>query len=594
MDKNNPFPTLTHHAMLVIWGVYARHVGLVETIEAVKMHQKRRVHTPQRKVIEFLVAILAGLPHLQDISRSAHPLDQDQAVAEAWGQESWADYSGVSRTLSSLTMEEAQAVVVALARISQAIIDQEVRLALQQAGVVVYDGDLTGRPVSNTSTTYPNATFGYMSDAIQFGFQAVMVSMHSPTYGRVWLSTSPHPGDTVSSTEVKAMVRAGEQRTGARPRRRTELLQQYLDILQDKYQKAATQLVKAEAQLEIALERRNQTTQVVMVWKSRVRQLTETYRQKQKPEGPYSQLAKARQKLDVYERRLPRREREVGVAERRYQRHRTAVAQWQADKQQLQQHLAQCEADNAHNAAPIRAIFRLDAGFGTPDNIDWLIEMGYEVYSKPHGQWVKPQLTRETDDTTVWSSVGRNAEMTAWSNKCLSPGSYPLNAALVRFHTGQSVRTSALLHYGQDPVTSNLAGWFGTYNQRQTIEAGIKEGKGIFQMHHLKVRAEPALYIQEHFAAFAANFVRFAAHWLQTQNQKRLGDQPASANIFTKSVKQLVQVAAHTSAWVFWKGKDCLLRFSEQSLYAGTTILVGDWPIQPPLPFLESADFQHF
>jgi len=55
---------------------------------------------PQGKVLEFLVAILAGLRYLQDISLSAHPLDKDSAVAQAWGQEGWADYSGVSRNLS--------------------------------------------------------------------------------------------------------------------------------------------------------------------------------------------------------------------------------------------------------------------------------------------------------------------------------------------------------------------------------------------------------------------------------------------------------------------------------------------------------------
>ena len=36
-------------------------------------------------------------------------------------------------------------------------------------------------------------------------------------------------------------------------------------------------------------------------------------------------------------------------------------------------------------------------------------------------------------------------------------------------------------------------------------------------MHHLKVRTAPALWLQEQFAAFAANFVRWAAHWLSTQ-----------------------------------------------------------------------------
>ena len=92
-------PQLTQHAMLVIWGLFARRIGLVQAIEAVKLKQKTRDHRPQTKVLEFRGAILAGLPHLQDISRSAHPLDQDQVVAEAWGQSAWADYSGVSRTL---------------------------------------------------------------------------------------------------------------------------------------------------------------------------------------------------------------------------------------------------------------------------------------------------------------------------------------------------------------------------------------------------------------------------------------------------------------------------------------------------------------
>ena len=52
------------------------------------------------------MAILGGLEHLQDISLSAHPLDMDQAVAEAWGQPGWADYSGVSRTLNWLSWSE--------------------------------------------------------------------------------------------------------------------------------------------------------------------------------------------------------------------------------------------------------------------------------------------------------------------------------------------------------------------------------------------------------------------------------------------------------------------------------------------------------
>ncbi|GEM_PF-2921636 len=52
----------------------------------------------------------------------------------------------------------------------------------------------------------------------------------------------------------------------------------------------------------------------------------------------------------------------------------------------------------------------------------------------------------------------------------------------------------------------------------QTIEAGIKEGNNVFQRHHLKVRSEAALFLQEYFAVFAANLVRRAAHWLVTES----------------------------------------------------------------------------
>ena len=93
----------TQHALLVPWGHFAREISLLSGIKAVKISQKVYEHTPQAKVLEFLVAILSGAKYLQDISLAAHPLDKDLAVAEAWGQVGWADYTGVSRTLSGLS-----------------------------------------------------------------------------------------------------------------------------------------------------------------------------------------------------------------------------------------------------------------------------------------------------------------------------------------------------------------------------------------------------------------------------------------------------------------------------------------------------------
>ena len=68
-----------------------------------------------------------------------------------------------------------------------------------------------------------------MDDEIRLGYQAALVSMESPCYGRLWLSIAHHPGDTVSFTQAEALVRAAEERTGLRPRRRAELFQERIN-----------------------------------------------------------------------------------------------------------------------------------------------------------------------------------------------------------------------------------------------------------------------------------------------------------------------------------------------------------------------------
>jgi len=72
MDKSHP-ETLTHHAMLVVWSQFAKSIGLIDKIESVSLHQKTVIHSPQRKILEFLVATLAGLEHLQDLQPFSAP-----------------------------------------------------------------------------------------------------------------------------------------------------------------------------------------------------------------------------------------------------------------------------------------------------------------------------------------------------------------------------------------------------------------------------------------------------------------------------------------------------------------------------------------
>jgi hypothetical protein len=181
--------------------------------------------------------------------------------------------------------------------------------------------------------------------------------------------------------------------------------------------------------------------------------------------------------------------------------------------------------------------------------------------------------------------------MVAWPHLCFKGCPYPLTAGLLRFYTGKTLRYSTLVYFGPDPVTQDLPAWFATYNARQLIEAGIKEGKGVFQMHHLKVRAAPALWLQEQFAAFAANFVRWAALWLDTRCRQL---PPGWADLLTKSVKHQVQVAAHTPAAVEWLLDGCLVRFTDESPFAGHTIVTAHSAFQLCLPIFKASNFAPF
>ena len=99
-------------------GQFAQGIELISGIKVVPIAQKTHDHSPQAKVLENLVAILSRAKHLQDINLFAHPLDQDLALAQAWGQSGWADYSGVSRTLRGLSWAEVSAITAVLEQVN--------------------------------------------------------------------------------------------------------------------------------------------------------------------------------------------------------------------------------------------------------------------------------------------------------------------------------------------------------------------------------------------------------------------------------------------------------------------------------------------
>jgi hypothetical protein len=574
----------THHAFLIVWGHFAAHSGLIEVVNQLPLTQKTYRHTPQSKLLEYLVATLAGLPHLKDISCAAQPLDQDRAVARAWEQDDWADYTGVSRTLRALTDGDADQIIADLESYSRPYRMAEVNQALTMQPYLILDGDLTGLPVARTSRTYPDAAFGYMDDDVRLGYQLALLSMVSPTYGRQWLVGTHHPGNIVSCTEAAPLVRSAEACLGLRPWRRTALVEQRLAHLK-------TQLLKtqerhdAQVRLVARAATNLQTGQAELVQRRTQLALLETeYQARQEDAGPYSQLARARQLVAVAERRCQQREQQLDAAQARLAQTAALLAQRQADRAQFQAHLDALQADNATNAQPVSILIRLDAGFGTHENIALLAELGYEVITKAKNQKVAQALLRRVEDQAAWTPVGTNAEMVAWSQVSFKNAPYPLDAGLERFHL-TTPRHTVLLHYGELDVTDDLAAWFQLYNRRQTIEAGIKEGKGVFQLHHLKVRTAPALRLQEYLVIFAANFIRWANHWLMAQRPTAA---PADLDVSKLGIKHWVQIAAHLTATVSWLTDGCVLRFSDLSCYAGQTLTLSGFFQQLTLPWFSN------
>jgi hypothetical protein len=334
-------------------------------------------------------------------------------------------------------------------------------------------------------------------------------------------------------------------------------LQQKMDQAHKNLQKTQAEQDQVENQLEQACRK--------------FEALQAFYAERGRPERPNSYLAKARRKMAMYQRRLERRKKARQKAEAWLARQQDRLTEWKAQKVLLEQRLKRFQAENAANPAPIQATFRLDAGFGSGENVALLIEMGYEVYTKPYGNWLAGVLTEMSAEQDNWQKVGANAEMMAWKGLRLEDFPYPLDLGCERFWTGDGYHYSGLLHFGQHPVTTDLPGWFHYYNARQIIEAGNKEGKQVFEIRHLKVRSRPALHLQEHFALFAANFVRFASKWLTEQCPQVPDGWKDSAH---PCVKEQVKVGAHAPARIEWVGQDCLVRFEDRSVYAGRSLCV--------------------
>jgi len=575
-----PQGQLTQHALMLALGEFAHEIGLIPRLLQVPISQKGIVHAPQAKVLTFLMGMVIGITHLKDLNHAAHPLAHDWPAIRAWGLDSLAHYSGISRTLAACGPETQEAITRALHETEQPFVDQEIELILKRKQPLLWDLDLTHRQVSNTSTTFPQAQFSWQDDKVGLGYDAALVTMASPTYGRLFLTGFHHRRNTISLPRLQKMVLAAEERAKKMPRRRTELVEQRLRKLRKETERKlawlSAQVVK-KADL-LALEEGLPATvaQLEMEFKA----LEATYKAKKREEKPYSKVAKARRRLASARKRLARIPERLQKAEQVIATHQAKLDQLKAKRSALKEHLAKLRRDNENNPKPVPIILRLDAGFGTGPNLTWLIEMGYIIYTKAFNAQVAAKLRDKVKPEDEWTRVGKNAEMIAWDEQSVSNCPYPLRIALERFHTPKKTMHSTLIVYRDDGQQHTLPGWFAFYNGRQTIEAGIKETNVVFKMHPLKMRSQGGIVLQEQFVLFAANFVRFARPWLQ----ERVADSSPQFAEALKHVKDLVRVAANTSAWVVGQNADLLVKFDETGAYPGVELqLTGSWRTRPPI-----------
>ncbi len=541
---------VTDHALLVLLGHFARHLGLLDLLKAVPLKQKTFTHAPHTKLIEFLLAVLAGLGQLHELNDAATPLASDTTLAQAWGQPAFAHYSGVSRTLSAADADTLQAVLAALSRVSQPFIERELQALLQSGRPVMLDIDLTGRPVSPTATTYPEAAFGWMDDAVARGYQSAISSLSGGPSGRLLLATQRYGGQARSAECLQAAVAAVETALGLRPRRRVEVVQAHLDALK-------SQLAALESPLEAAWEAYDNAQ-----WKREQHARGATRRDERFP---------GRQE------RLQRREERTLARLERWRKQQAALRR---QVEALTQRVAELSAENQALPTAVRIIIRLDAGFSTDANLAWLIEMGYTVLTKAHSGHTTRRLQRTVEPEAVWTKVGANAEGLALGPQGVGEGRARLEALQVRYALPEGWRYTTLLYYDEGPPPAAKA-WFEQYNGRQTLEAGIKENKGVFTMRRPLVRSPVGMQLQEAFALFAANFVRWAAVWVQSQ----VRHVPPAMSKALREVKTLIRVLAHSRAQMVVSETGCGLVFDGDSPFAGAVLVIrGDPVYQTVLP----------
>jgi hypothetical protein len=573
MDTNTFSVPDTEHGLLIAFGEFARQHKLIDGLMTVPIDQKTRTVKPQTKLIEFLAGILSGIEYLEDLNAGAHPLVKDQAVIRAWAQPAFAHYSSVSRTLDACDTDTVAAIQKVIETFSQPFIAQAIQDQLRRGEPIIFDLDLTGQAVSSTSQTYPNAKFGWMDDGLKLGYQLARVCMHNEVWGRVWLAGFHHPGSTVSAPCLQELIIAAETQAHVRPRRRTELVRQRLQALDESLQRYERLITQQSDKLKA-----QQVTLDTLKGKC--------YHAEQVQRGPISEAFRERliQQRAGWQRRIPKVEKAIAQIQHVLAGHHQRLQTLQDERAATQVWLEKLETDNATNPDAPVCEARMDSGFTTGPNLTWLIEMGYIPNTKAPNDKTTRALRAAVIPQTPWVQVDDNAEMTGCSDYVLHDCPYPLTVALERFKIGQEYKYATLVTYRDTTWMPTLPEWFRSYNGRQTIEAGNKEMKGPFHVQHLMSRSLAGIQIQVLFTGLGANLVRWCVPWLRACT----AEQTVPLNKTLSSPKRMVRVAANAPAIVQHTSFGLSLRFTSESALPNVTLFLSGVPaFQPSLGFFQ-------
>ncbi len=573
----------TQHGMLIPWGRFARHLHLSDRLRAAVPPRSHKDALPGGDLLlEFGLASLAGYEYLESLNLGPHPLVKDQAVQDAWDIQ-FRHYTTVSRFLYELNETDVERVQAQLEAILQPYIRGATHAVLCRQEYLTLCGDLTGRPVSAYSTTYPpDAVFGYMASQLHKGHQAALVTLKGLDH-RVHIAAFHHAGDTVSGPCLRDMVIAAEARLGCRPQRRTELVRQRIAALEaqiaHKEQRSATQCTIIREQIERQVRLGDQ----LQALHPQVAELQAHYQGKQV--RATSQLAQARQRQASCQRQLQSALEQESHARRVLEQYHQWLTPLIAERDELVNWLAQLEVDNATCPAPVRMRWLLDGGFGDTANVTYLIEMGYEVYTLAHSGMTTRALLKKVPARAQWVPVGPRTQALDLDCHQLGTCPYPVRLTLLRWTVGDTPRHCTLVSFSTAPELPT-AELFPTYHERQDIEAGIKQGKGTFSFTKLHVRSAAGIRLLGQFAlVFWPNFVHWATAWLA--DQVRFETKGFAQAL--QEVRTQVRTAANTPAMVLTNATGQAVQFAANGPYAGVQIqLDGPFAYQVPMPLFQT------